>query len=403
MKTQELNTKIEASQKELKSLFDACKDANGEFQMSTDVLAEAEKREAELADLNSKLFELKKFETMAKANSDYFETSSKAVNRLPFAVEESPKVEAKSFGTQIVESGALKGINSPTVNLPNLDVKTLMSTGAGWAPENLRSGVVALSPQRALTVLDYMPMVNTDQNAYKFMLESTFTNNAAEVAESVDGTLASYPEGVLALTETTALIQKVATFLPVSDEQLADVPGIQEYLNARLAYMVKARFEGQVIAGNGTAPNIRGLINTSGINTQAKGSDSVPDAIYKGITLIRVNGQCEPNAILMHPSDWQDVRILQNSTGQYIWENPAFPGVQTMFGLPVILSTAVTQNTAVLLDTFYTQVVMRRGVDIQLSNSHASYFTSGVTAVRADIRGGLAVLRPKAICTVTGI
>jgi HK97 family phage major capsid protein len=181
------------------------------------------------------------------------------------------------------------------------------------------------------------------------------------------------------------------------------VPGIREYLDNRLSYMVKARFEGQVIAGDGTGSNLTGLINTASINTQAKGADSVPDAIYKAITLIRVNGQTEPNLILMHPSDWQDIRILQNSTGQYLWENPAYPGMQTMFGLPVVLSTAVTQNTAVVLDTFYTQAICRKGVEIQLSNSHANFFINGVQAIRADLRGGLAVLRPKAICTVTGV
>jgi len=403
MNKSELTNKIESLQKDLKSLFDDAKDASGEFKMSADVLAEAEKRESELADLNSKLLNLNKIEAIQKNNEDYFETSAKGVNRLPFDISDAKPVSAKSFGTQIVDSGALKGVNAPSVMLPDVDVKTLMSTGAGWTPEPLRSGTVALSPQRVLSLLDYMPSINVDTAAYRFMLESTFTNNAAETAESIQGTLASYPESALALTETTSLIKKVATFLPVSDEQLQDVPGIRDYLDNRLSYMVKARFEGQVIAGDGTGSNLTGLMNTASINTQAKSTDSVPDAIYKAITLIRVNGQTEPNLILMHPSDWQDVRILQNSTGQYLWENPAYPGMQTMFGLPVVLSTAVTQNTAVVLDTFYTQVIYRKGVEIQLSNSHANYFINGVQAIRADLRGGLAVLRPKAICTVTGV
>lgn len=402
MNKSELSAKIESAQKELKSLFDSAKDANGEFKMSADVLAEAETREAELAELNSKLHAINKLEALKESNDNYFENSTKAVNRLPFEVSDAPKASAKSFGTQVVESGALKAMNQP-FTLADVDVKTLMSTGAGWAPFVERAPGVVLSPTRPLGLLDYLPVINTTQNSYKFMLETTYTNNAAEVAESVQGTLASYGEAALALTETTADIRKIPVFLPVSDEQLADVPGIRDYLDARLGYMVRARLEAQVIAGNGSAPNIRGLINVSGVNTQAKGADSVPDAIYKGITLIRVNGETEPNLILMHPSDWQDIRILQNSTGQYLWENPAFPGQMTMFGLPIVLSTAVTQNTAVILDTMYNNVVMRQGVDIQVTNSHSTWFVSGVQAIRADVRAGLACTRAKSICTVTSI
>ena len=403
MNKRELTAKIDTLQTELKDLFGKAKDANGEFKMTSDALAEAEARETELGDLNKKLFEVNKVEQMAKRNEEYLANNTKAAFTLPHEGSDAPRGEVKSFGQQIVDAGTLKGLNSPSVTLADVELKTLMSTGAGWAPESIRSGVVALSPQRALTLLDYLPSITVNQAAYKYMLESTFTNSAAETAESVDGTLNSYPESALALTETTALIQKIPTFLPVSDEQIEDVPGITEYLNQRLSYMVKARFEGQLIAGNGTAPNIRGMINVSGVNTQAKSTDDTFTAIYKGITKIRVNGQTEPNLILMHPNDWQDIRVLQASTGQFIFENPALAGDKTLFGIPVILSTAVTENTAVLLDSFYNMALMRRGVDVQFSNSHASYFIQGVQAVRADMRGGFACLRPKSICTVTGI
>ncbi len=403
MNKKELTAKIDSLQNELKDLFSSHKDANGEFKMSADVLEEAEKRESELGDLNKKLFDINKVESMVKRNEDYQASNSKAANPLPFEAGGSQWSEVKTIGRQIVESGALKGLNSPTVSLGDIQIKTLMSTGAGWSPESIRSGIVALSPQRALTLLDYMPSIEVNQAAFKFMLESTFTNNAAEVAESVDGTLQTYGEGVLALTETTALIQKIGTFVPVSDEQLEDVPGITDYLNQRLSYMVKARFESQLLSGNGTAPNIKGITSTSGINTQAKSTDSVFDAIYKAITKVRVQGQTEPNLIIMHPTDWQNLRITQASTGQYIFESPALAGDRSIFGIPVILSTVATAGTAVLFDTFYTMALMRKGLEVQYSNSHSTYFVNGVQAVRADMRGGLAVLRPKAICTITGL
>jgi hypothetical protein len=46
---------------------------------------------------------------------------------------------------------------------------------------------------------------------------------------------------------------------------------------------------------------------------------------------------------------------------------------------------------------------MRRGIEVQISNSHASYFIQGVQAIRADLRAAFVVYRPTAFCLCTGI
>jgi HK97 family phage major capsid protein len=86
------------------------------------------------------------------------------------------------------------------------------------------------------------------------MEETTFTNSAAETAEG-----GTYPESALALTERSTPVQKITTFIPVTDEQLEDVPQIQGYLNNRLPFMVRQRLDLQILTGNGTTPNLRGL------------------------------------------------------------------------------------------------------------------------------------------------
>ena len=46
---------------------------------------------------------------------------------------------------------------------------------------------------------------------------------------------------------------------------------------------------------------------------------------------------------------------------------------------------------------------MRRGMDVQVTNSHASFFITGKQAIRADIRAVMVHFRPKAFGTVTGL
>lgn len=305
--------------------------------------------------------------------------------------------ERKSFGEAFTKSDAYKS-KGQTSEL-DISLKTLMTTTAGWAPEATRSGLVVESAQRPVQVTDLIPVIPTGQSAYTFMEETTFTNNAAEAAEG-----GTYGEAALVLTEQSSTVRKVAVWLPVTDEQLEDEEGAAAYVNQRLPFMVRQRLDSQILVGNGTAPNLRGVNNVVGIQTQAKGADPVPDAVYKAMTLVEVTGRANPNAVVIHPTDWQDVRLLRTADGIYIWGNPSEAGPEFIWGLRVVKSDAQTLNTAVVGDwANYSLLAVRRGIEVQTTNSHGTFFIEGKQAIRADMRAALVFTRPAAFCTVTGI
>lgn len=310
--------------------------------------------------------------------------------------------EAKSFGDAFVKSAAYsdQGWRQHKQATLDIDLKTLFSTTAGWAPEVLRSGRVVESAQRPIQVADILPQTTTSQNSIKYMEETTFTNSAAETAEA-----AAYPESALALTEKLSPVQKVATFIPVTDEQLEDEPAARGYLNNRLPFFLRQRLDSQILVGNGTAPNLRGLLNVVGIQTQAKGADPTPDAVYKALVKVQTGtGQAMPDAALFNPADWQNVRLLRTADGIYIWGNPSDAGVATIWGLRAVVAQALTAGTAVVGDfANFSELAVRRGVDVQISNSHDDYFVKGKQAMRADIRVALTFYRPAAFCLVTGL
>jgi HK97 family phage major capsid protein len=168
--------------------------------------------------------------------------------------------------------------------------------------------------------------------------------------------------------------------------------------------MIRQRLDSQILVGNGTPPNLRGLLNVVGIQTQAKGTDPTPDAVYKAITKVRTVGFAEPNVAIFHPNDWQDVRLLRTADGLYIWGNPSEAGPERIWGLTVAQAVALTENTGVVGDfANFSELAVRRGMDVQVSNSHDVFFTAGKQAVRADMRVALVYYRPAAFCTVTGI
>jgi len=262
-----------------------------------------------------------------------------------------------------------------------------------------RTGALVPYATEERTVRDLMLQGSMDGTSFTYLEETTFTNGATTVAE--DGTK---PESALAFTERTATARKIATWLPVTDEALADNAFLDSYIRGRLRFMVERTEEVQLLTGNGTPPNLRGINNATGVQTQAKGADPTPDAVYKAITLIRNTGFAEPTAAVFHPNDWQDIRLLRTADGIYIFGGPMDEGPERIWGLEVRVTTAQTENTG-LVGAFrpYAQVFQRAGITIAVSSEHASYFIQNRVAILAEERLALAIYRGSAFCKVTGI
>jgi HK97 family phage major capsid protein len=278
--------------------------------------------------------------------------------------------------------------------------KTIMTTAAGWATRPLR--VAELTTQiaaRPIQVTDLIPSSNTDQSAILFMEETTRTNAAVEIGEGV-----TYPESASAFTERTSTVRKIGTSLPVTDEQLDDVPQVRTFLDELLPFMVRQRLDSEIFNGNGTPPNLTGLLSVGSIQTQARGADPIPTAFLKAMVKLRITGRVVPSGILIHPTDWQSVKTLQTTTGEYIWGHPSVVGPDTMWGLPMAQVDAGSAGTAVVADFLnYTRLYYRNGpsgVEVGYVNDD---FRLGQKTLRADVRAAFVVRRAAAICSVTGL
>lgn len=269
------------------------------------------------------------------------------------------------------------------------------------SPVSVRRPVITPSAQERFTVSDLMLEGTIDGKTYSYMVETTFTNAAAETAENT-----AKAESTLDFTEQTDSLSKIATWIPASDEVLDDNAGLESYIRGRLVFMVEQRREQQLLVGDGTAPNISGITDRSGIQTQAKGSDPTPDAFYKAMVKIMTTGDADPTAHVINPLDWQDIRLLRTIDGVYIWGNPSEAGPERLWGLPVRVTSAMTQNTG-LTGAFrpFAQVFRKpgAGITVAVSTEHASYFVENKVAILAEERLLLAVYRPAAFATVTGI
>ncbi|MEO1490426.1 MAG: phage major capsid protein [Pseudomonadota bacterium] len=277
--------------------------------------------------------------------------------------------------------------------------KALMATTSGYAPESIRLPGFVEDPARPIQLLDILPTGQTSQEAIKFMRETTRTHASAERAEG-----AGFAESTFAFTEESTPVQKITDSVPVTDEQLEDVPMIEGYINNRLSFGVRRRLDRQCLLGDGTAPNLRGILNTTGIQTRARGADSEMDAIYKMMTSIRLGGRVDATHIVMHSNDWQEARLERTTDGLYILGNPMDAGTRRLWGLPVVINDALTEGTALVGSFMPSNITLfeRRGIDIQVGYV-GDQFGQGRRTIRADMRAALAMFLPAGFGTVTGL
>ena len=406
----ERRNELKAKQEKVAAILAEVKTEDGQYDFTKTKAVDGETSEEKVENFQVLMKELGDLASqVTKDQIEEQEAQVKAIGERLARPVRSPSIPGairlKSLGEQFVESDPFRDFRSSKAEAKTcgflaeeLDVKSLFETGAGWAPESPRSGRIAEFPLRPIQLLDLVPSGPIETAQHVYMEETEATQNAAERAEG-----AAYSEDGYRLIERVAQVRSIGTSLPVTDEMLDDVAQARAYIDNRLTGSVRRRLDGQILLGNGTPPNLRGVLDVAGIQTQAKGADPTFDAVHKAITKVRVGGRANPNVIVMHPNDWEAIRLTRTLDGIYIMGNPADPGPTTLFGLPVALADVITENTGLVGD-FVTHSFLfnRRGVQVEVGYVN-NQFNEGKRTIRASLRAAFVVYRPSAFCTVTGI
>jgi HK97 family phage major capsid protein len=304
----------------------------------------------------------------------------------------------KSAAWQGRVGGRFGDVELDRAALEFLGVKATMTTGSGFAPHQFRDGSVVPAISRLPQLIDLLRIDVTEQNAVKFMKQTTRTNGAAAKGES-----AAFDEAGIAYSEATVNIRKLGVYLPVTEEQLEDEPGVRALIDEDLKLMVRQKLDEQVTVGDGTGVNILGLYSQTGALAQAAGTDNSFDQIMKAMTKVRTQGRAKPNLVVLHSDNYQALALTKTADGLYIFGHPGDAPLSRIWGVQIVASEALSAGTGMVIDTDYSRIKMRGDLTVSSTNAHEDYFTSNKVAIRASVRAGLQVLRDQSICKLTGL
>ena len=261
--------------------------------------------------------------------------------------------------------------------------KALVSpTGAVIAPQVLDVIVGVAHRQRSL--LSLLTVLATTGDEVRYLQATTETLAADTVAPG-----AVKPTSILTTQVRSAPVTTIATVSePVDRAVVADYALFGQWLENELRTAVELATEDQVISGSGTAPDLRGIKNTVG-------TLAVPYATSVIDTLASALGTLEGNnvvatGIAMNPADWWSIRVAREGTGAtsggYLLGDPSLAGPATIFGVPVVRTTAVTAGEAIVADWSAAALVVREASTIAWADAHSDLFIRNQMIVRVENR-----------------
>jgi HK97 family phage major capsid protein len=156
------------------------------------------------------------------------------------------------------------------------------------------------------------------------------------------------------------------------------------------------------LAGSGSGQPT-GIINAGTITSTAVellNFDAIINLIYSLPVKFRANAK-----FVIHPNNVRDLRLLKDSYGRYLWQDPIAPGQPaTIQGYPVIENYWLPQ-THVVFGDFKQGYWLgdRQKMTVKISNDTETTFTTDKTAIRIVERIGGTVVFPNALRMITGI
>lgn len=315
----------------------------------------------------------------------------------------------KSIGQQVIENTEYKaylaaGAKGKTprfaVEVKNTIIGNVTGASGGPLVQPDRQPGIIPGAFRTLRVVEALPTGRTDSNMVEYVREASYTNSAAEVSEGE-----AKPESVLTFEQVDAPVRTIATFIRATKQILADASGLQSYIDARLRYGVLLRLETQVIAGNGTSPNLSGMLDGGNFTafTPETGENEF-DAINRAKYAV-IATDFEADTVILNPADWGAMERRKTGAqgdGAYLSAiSAAYVSggltVSTLWGLRVVLSNTITAGTFIVLASSAVQVFVRDDVVVEIFEQDADNVTKNLLTIRAEMRAAFCVYRVAAI------
>jgi HK97 family phage major capsid protein len=266
-----------------------------------------------------------KMEAKDKQPVSFNQAFSNAMDENTDNIEKFRRKEIKQFAMELKTVGDMSLSNITDLSAANVQ---------------MLPGILPAAP-RKLHIRSLLPTGVMSTSAVHYLQE---TGSEGSVNSWADNS-GSKPQIDFDLTEEVAPSEFIAGYLRITRKALDDISAMRSYLQSRLLESYLDAEDNQLLNGNGTSPNLGGLITNAEAYTGFRTIQV--EKIIDSVAQIESNNH-SANGILLSPEQYYALLLTRSTTNEY-----TLPGLGTvtqlngqMFisGIPVFKSTAMTDS-----------------------------------------------------------
>lgn len=294
-----------------------------------------------------------------------------------------------------------------TIDLNEKAVGTMTITNnvvdAGAYFTTVQPGIRTL-PNRKVHMRSLIPLGTMEKSTITYMRETGSEGDLAPWAVG-NGTVAK-PQFDLDFQEVTVDAEYIAGWLRISRKMLDDMAALRSYLQMRLMEMYLKVEDAQILNGNGTSPQLDGLLTNAipAVNTTGPNIERLVLAIAQ-----LEASDYTATGIIIHPSAYYNI-ALNKATGSGEYDLPGIVVIQNgqlyVAGVPVYKTTAMAPDQYLVGDfELGCQLFIREQPTIGFFDQDRDNVILNLITVRIEGRIALAIYRAEAFVkgTFTGI
>lgn len=320
---------------------------------------------------------------------------------------EEPK--ARNLGEHVKSalSGQLRRGVKQSIIAPSFKADNTISTPASIAGALTDYDTnLVLGKRRPLTIADILGSESILGNALTYYVEGSYSGTIGTTAEGAKKSQLTFGDP----TAVTESLKKIAAFYKETDELLEDAQWLADSINDRLVYLLNVEEEDQLLNGDGSGSNIKGILNRDGVQAATYTTGAMADAILKAMGDVRNESPFSADAIVINPTDYYALRVAKDTNGQYFgggyftgaYGNGNVAEQLPIWGLRTVVTAAIAQGT-VLVGAFGqgASVIRKGGLSVEVANTNEDDFIANRITVRGEERIALAVRYPAAFVKLT--
>lgn len=206
---------------------------------------------------------------------------------------------------------------------------------------------------------------------------------------------ATKPQTDFDIVEATAKVEKIAVWIKVSKEALADIKFLQGEINTELRELVALKLDEQILSGDDVSPNLKGILTVAptfaAVSTLALlvATPNRFDVLMAAVAQISA-ANFTADAVVINPADYYAMQLTKDANGMYLMPPFSSADGMTVAGLRVVANNGVAVGTFLVGDFKKATLAIREDVNIQIGYVNDDFIKNLVT-ILAEMRAVLFV------------